>query len=286
MRTRRCIKHAVLGPDRVTSVAFHPERMMVAAACGRDLFFWDVDGRDARPRKMLETTIGFLCLYFHPNGRWLLTCEVRSLGSGGSGPTAAVHSTPHFCIRLRDLDANLSPFSGGNDATGVTSGDADILPMVLVYSESGTCISPCGRFLAVCLPAIAAGAATVPAPQPQTQPPGVSLSSGSGPPSNSASQPAVPAPNPSADAMQVDDDAPAPSHPQPRDAQALPPEYKNGYIAVVSLCSPHFAQVLCSAPIPRASKITCIRFSASCDYLLVGYGVRPNAFCPRPNFLH
>jgi hypothetical protein len=32
--------------------------------------------QDALPRKMLETTIGFLCLYFHPNGKWLLTCEV------------------------------------------------------------------------------------------------------------------------------------------------------------------------------------------------------------------
>ncbi|KAJ1488759.1 WD40-repeat-containing domain protein [Baffinella frigidus] len=31
VRTRKCIQHAVLGPDRVTSVAFHPERMMVAA---------------------------------------------------------------------------------------------------------------------------------------------------------------------------------------------------------------------------------------------------------------
>ena len=33
-----------------------------------------------------------------------------------------------------------------------TDARADLLPMVLVYSESGTCISPCGRFLAVCLP--------------------------------------------------------------------------------------------------------------------------------------
>ena len=135
---------------RVTSVCFHPTSSIVAAACGRDLFTWDVDGDEvtqvpmyisaharfqspsagilglrtsssrvldanpiisllflcfvsviqdsAPPTKRLETTIGFLCLYFHPNGKWLITCEVRSLGSGqaniGGGAT-----TPHFCIR-------------------------------------------------------------------------------------------------------------------------------------------------------------------------------------------
>ena len=52
----------------------------------RDLYFWDVsnvsdvpdyDTEDTKtPQKMLETTIGFLCLYFHPNGKWLITCEV------------------------------------------------------------------------------------------------------------------------------------------------------------------------------------------------------------------
>ena len=50
---------------------------MVAAACGRDLYFWDVSSEDdtKQPHKVLETTIGFLCLYFHPNGKWLITCE-------------------------------------------------------------------------------------------------------------------------------------------------------------------------------------------------------------------
>jgi len=39
--------------------------------------------QDALPRKMLETTIGFLCLYFHPNGKWLLTCEVCTTSTSG-----------------------------------------------------------------------------------------------------------------------------------------------------------------------------------------------------------
>jgi hypothetical protein len=150
VRKRTCLRHAVLGPDRVTSVAFRPHDRsapppapfpcfrppalhpapcatgahcgasgaywlpaclprgarrpsavgrvpasgalalsrlggcrcsMVAAACGRDLYFWDVSSEDdtkephKEPQKVLETTIGFLCLYFHPNGKWLITCE-------------------------------------------------------------------------------------------------------------------------------------------------------------------------------------------------------------------
>ena len=47
----------------------------------------------------------------------------------------------------------------------------------------------------------------------------------------------------------------------------------HGMIAIISLQETTFAQVLCTSPIPKAAKITCIRFSASCRYLLVGYGV-------------
>ncbi len=144
LRQRACVKQAVLGQDRVTSVSFHPSSSVVAAACGRDLYLWDVETEEA-PKKCLETTIGFLCcklcvlatilsrstykkkhccawlqnctrqlipqwlmlacvfaVYFHPNGKWLLTCEVRSLGSG-TGGSASPH-TPHFCIRLRDRE--------------------------------------------------------------------------------------------------------------------------------------------------------------------------------------
>ncbi len=118
-------------------MSFHPSSSVVAAACGRDLYLWDVETEEA-PKKCLETTIGFLCcefcalstilacstrtapkgigfshmqrlilarvfaVYFHPNGKWLLTCEVRSLGSG-TGGSASPH-TPHFCIRLRDRE--------------------------------------------------------------------------------------------------------------------------------------------------------------------------------------
>lgn len=64
---------------------------------------WDVEVEGAAPKKRLETTIGFLCLYFHPNGRWLVTCEVRSLGNGQGGG-AGGGTTPHFCIRLRDSE--------------------------------------------------------------------------------------------------------------------------------------------------------------------------------------
>jgi WD40 repeat protein len=60
LRQRACEKQAVLGQDRVTSVSFHPVLNLVAAACGRDLYLWDVKDEQA-PKKKLETTIGFLC---------------------------------------------------------------------------------------------------------------------------------------------------------------------------------------------------------------------------------
>lgn len=45
---------------RVTSACFHPDSSIVAAACGKDLYFWDVS-KDEPPVNKLETTIGFLC---------------------------------------------------------------------------------------------------------------------------------------------------------------------------------------------------------------------------------
>jgi WD40 repeat protein len=50
VRNRTCLRHAILGPDRVTSVAFRPHDSLVAAACGRDLYFWDV-GTEERDGK-------------------------------------------------------------------------------------------------------------------------------------------------------------------------------------------------------------------------------------------
>lgn len=221
---------------------------MVAAACGRDLYFWDI-GSDELPKKVLETTIGFLCLYFHPNGNWLLTCEVRSLGTGSSGGAgAALSHTPHFCIRLRDLSNELRPFSSLDPQQPYT----DLLPMVLVYSESGTCISPCGSFLAVCLPPLAG--------EEQEERHVLSAHDIA-----TGGQQPDPSHRNAAHAMDVDGEG----------AETLfPVAYKHGYIAIISLSRKSFAKVLCTAPIPKAAKITCIRFSASCRYLLVGYGGR------------
>ena len=133
--------------------------------------------------------------------------------------------------------------------------------MVLVYSESGTSVSPCGSFLAVCLPC----AADLPAKR--------ALASSRG-----------------RDGMAIDGEEGAAADSGEwgggaegessgsgrsggsggsREAEAA----NHGMIAIISLQETTFAQVLCTSPIPKAAKITCIRFSASCRYLLVGYGV-------------
>ncbi|EKX36884.1 hypothetical protein GUITHDRAFT_48381, partial [Guillardia theta CCMP2712] len=42
IHTQTCLRFASLGTERVTSVAFHPEKFLIAASCGRELFFWDI----------------------------------------------------------------------------------------------------------------------------------------------------------------------------------------------------------------------------------------------------
>jgi len=173
------------------------------------------------------------------------------------------------------MDNHLKPFN----SLSPCAEEGDLLPMVLVYSESGTSISPCGGFLAVCLPSAAdlaancAGAASGPSKAPQL-PSGdamaVDVPPASAPP---GVLPAAPADGPAAGT----------GRPQPAAGEAA----NHGLIAIISLQQDSFAQVLCTSPIPKAAKITCIRFSASCRYLLVGYGLAPRpsplapSRCPR-----
>ncbi len=96
---------------------------------------------------------------------------------------------------------------------------------------SGTCISPCGNFLAVCLPPTSG----------------------------------------EEDARSTDEAA---AHQSGGDPMSVDGEERSrhGEIAIISLKEESFAKQLCKAPIPKSAKITCVRFSSSCRYLLVGYG--------------
>jgi len=128
----------------------------------------------------------------------------------------------------------------------------DLLPMVLVYSESGMCISPCGKYLAVCLPPSAPAQAHAMATATATAH-GTSKFLAAGHPGGKGG-----------------------GHPEQQHASN-----QFGLIAIVSLEGASLGRTLCTSPIPQSAKITCIRFSCTCRYVLVGYGGRDTAL--RPN---